>query len=699
LYFAVIQLAAPHTSAIFRGVRMKTPQPVPLYDLNCDGSDQTWLHSSEKQNAQQGELNSPVIDTASHCLMIRNTLCTVLEQTKSAYCFAAFINMSNNTLAHLFMSNGIDFISQRTDNTNFKKFWEEAFLRNEPVIENNLPVQCTISTNNEQFRIFRYASIPVQNQNSTIIFILFNKESDYSENDTLAATLCIEELVIGIDFTPSRKHINENPLFNQILPALKESVIVTNLDGTILIINNAAQSLIGYSESEAAGMNIDMLLQATPAIYQQTDSIDTPDNWICTCTTREKSSITIEGKTIQMKDDPGTHSGYIHVFNTCTTGENSQAEQLMNSHRIESIGILAGGMAHDFNNYLTGIINFVNLAKFCTTSRQIELYLDNTLAIANDAQTLTKQFLKYSKNYESINKKVIIDRILKENISILFKGSNIKAELHIDDNLNFCNVDEDKISQLFGSLIINAREAMPEGGIIDITVKNEHVTRSEKMPYASGDYVSIQIRDNGCGMSQDVLNNLFKPYFTTKPRRSGLGLASAKIIAEYHQGYITVSSEVNAGSTFTVYLPIAKADKLETPSNEDKHTHGKILVMDDEYYIRQTSLELLKKKNFEVCTAIHGNEALNIYKQAFETGVPFDLVILDLTVPEGLGGMETLKKLEMINPDVKAIASSGYSDDPVIVHPEKYGFEASLAKPYNLNEFLNCITSVLSNEW
>lgn len=678
---------------------MKTPQSVPLYDLNFDGSDQAWLHSSDNQTAQPADLSSPIIDTASHWLMIRNTLCTVLEQTKSAYCFAAFINISNNTLAHLFMSNGIDFISQRTDNTNFRKFWEEAYLKNEPVIENSLPVQCTISTKNAQFRIFRYASIPVQNQNSTIIFILFNKDSDYSENDTLAATLCIEELVIGIDFTPNSKHINENLLFSQIIPVLKEAVIVTNLDGTILIINNAAQSLTGYSETEAAGMNLDTLLQAAPIICQNGCSGDTPDHWMCTCTTREKSSVAIEGKTLQMKDDQGAHSGYIHVFNASTSGGNTPNEQLINSHRTESIGILAGGMAHDFNNYLTGIINFVNLAKFCTTSRQIELYLDNTLAIANDAQTLTKQFLKYSKNYEPIYKKILIDRILKENISILFKGTNIKAELHIEDNLNFCNVDEDKISQLFGSLIINAREAMPEGGIIKISVKNEHITRSEKLPFASGDYISIQIRDNGCGMSQEILSNLFKPYFTTKPRRSGLGLASAMIIAESHQGYLTVSSEVNAGSTFTVYIPVANIMNLDTPLNEDNQSHGKILVMDDEYYIRQTSSELLKKKNFEVSTAIHGNEALQLYKQALDSGVPFDIVILDLTVPEGLGGMETLKKLEAINPDVKAIASSGYSDDPVIVQPGKYGFAASLAKPYNLNEFLSCITSVMSKDF
>ncbi len=675
---------------------MKTPQSVHVYDLNFDGNNVTCIGNLKNPIVNSADKSISTIDITLHWQLVRNTLCNVLEQTKSACCFAAFVNTNNHSLTHLFMSNGIDCISQRTDNANFKVFWEEAYLRNQPVMENSLSVQCTISTNNTQFRIFRYASIPVQDKNGTIIFILFNKASDYSENDTLATTLCIEELVIGINFTPGSSHINENPLFNQIMPALKEAVIVTNLDATILIINRAAQSLTGYSESEAAGMNIDTLLQTTPAVSQINRSEASPDRWICTCTTREKRSIAIDGKTIWMKDENGSHSGYIHVFNTSDPNLTSYNDKLITSHRVESIGVLAGGMAHDFNNYLTGIINFVNLAKFCTTSRQIELYLDNTLAIANDAQLLTKQFLKYSKNYEPVYKKILISSILNESISILFKGTNIKAELHVDENLNLCNVDEDKISQLFSSIIINAREAMPDGGIIDITVKNEFVDQSQQLPLAHGNYVTIQIRDNGCGMSPEIMENIFKPYFTTKLRRSGLGLASAMIIAENHHGYITASSEINAGSTFTVYLPVANTPNIDILSNEISHSRGKILVMDDEYYIRQTSTELLRKRNFEVCTAIQGNEAIELYKKALETGVPFDAVILDLTVPEGLGGMDTLRKLREINPEVKAIASSGYSDDPVIVQPKNYGFTASLAKPYNLNEFLNCITNVLS---
>jgi signal transduction histidine kinase/CheY-like chemotaxis protein len=489
---------------------------------------------------------------------------------------------------------------------------------------------------------------------------------------------------------------DENSLFDQIVQVLKESVIVTNPDGIILTMNSAAQSLTRYTEPDAAGMDISTLFQTGQTDVQINSANYFSDQWKCICKLQEEGPVAIEGRTIPLKDDHGTHCGYILVFTRSNTEETAHSEKLITSHRIESMGILAGGMAHDFNNYLTGIINFINLAKFCTTSRQIELYLDNTLAIANDAQSLTKQFLKYSTHYEPVLKKILISRIINENISILFKGTNIKADLHVDENLSLCNVDEDKIRQLFGAIITNAREAMPDGGSIEISIKNENISHSEHIPLASGNYVRIQIRDNGCGMSPEIIKNIFKPYFTTKPGRSGLGLASAMIIAESHHGYITATSEVNTGSAFTVYIPAARTLNINTPQNENGPSQGKILVMDDEYYIRQTSSELLKKKHFDVSTATQGNDAIELYKSAYDTGAPFDAVILDLTVPEGLGGIETLRKLSEINPDVKAIASSGYSDDPVIVQPEKYGFTASLAKPYNLNEFLNCITSVLS---
>jgi signal transduction histidine kinase/CheY-like chemotaxis protein len=505
---------------------------------------------------------------------IKNTLTKLIEWSQSKYCFAAFVDADTGTLAKLYMSNKENFVSQRTDNENFKKFWGDSYSKNEIIIENELQSQCTITCQSIRFRVSKYAAIPMHFMTGTIVIILFNKENDYDKNDLFV----IRQLL-------------ENPQSSE---------------------------------------------------------------------------------------------------------EMSFSERIINSQRSESMGLLAGGMAHDFNNYLTGILNFVTLAKLCTINRQIEQYLDNTIAIINNAQTLTKQFLRYSKNNEPTRKTFRIDQIIRDHNLILFSGTNISAQFHVDENLWSCNVDEGQICQLFGSIIINARDAMIDGGgVIEISARNENVSESEGLPVSNGKYVKIEIKDSGCGIPQDIINKIFSPFFSMKLKRTGLGLTSAIMIAQRHGGHITASSQEGSGSIFTIYLPAIDEEQSGHVSKESKETNGKILLMDDEGYIRLATSEILKRKNYEVVTATKGDEALELFKNACASELPFDVVILDLTVPDGMGGVETLKQLQVIDPDVKAIASSGYSDDPVISQPEKYGFTASLGKPYNLGEFLDLIKNVI----
>lgn len=524
---------------------------------------------------------------------LKTTLPDILQKTKSTYCFAAFIDTQTEDLTKLFLASMQNFAAQRIDNANFKKFWQESFTKYTSVIENTLPVYCTITSSDSSFRVVRYATVPTHFNNSMLIFILLNKDTDYTESDILETAQQMEN-------------------FKKVLELNQPS----------------------------------------------NDSVDTTN-----------------------------HQAIL-----------SLSERIINAQRIESIGVLSGGIAHDFNNYLTGILNFVNLAKLCTVSRQIEQYLDNTIAIINDAQKMTKQFLKYSKPGESSPTPLHIDKTLRDNISILLSGTNIRAELHVDDNLWQCNADVSQIEQMFASIIINAREAMPEGGFINIAITNEHITTSETLPLPEGNYVKIQVTDNGCGIPSEIQSKVFSSYFTTKFGRSGFGLTSAMMIAKNHKGHITMSSEVNTGSVFTVYLPSAVTPANGSSSSNDQGARGKILLMDDEYFIRHTASEILKKKNFSVVTATQGHEAVELFKNAHFSEAPFDVVILDLTVPDGMGGIETLKKLAEIDPEVKAIASSGYSDDPVISEPEKYGFSGSLGKPYNLNEFINAIKDVIFRE-
>ncbi len=218
----------------------------------------------------------------------------------------------------------------------------------------------------------------------------------------------------------------------------------------------------------------------------------------------------------------------------------------------------------------------------------------------------------------------------------------------------------------------------PTAGFINIFISIEQIATSQTIPLPEGNYIKIQITDNGCGIPSEIQNKIFSSYFTTKSGRSGFGLTSAMMIAKNHKGHITMSSDVNTGTVFSIYLPSAETPTGSLSSSDEQRAKRKILLMDDEYFIRQTASEILKKKNFNVVTATQGHEAVELFKNAHLSEAPFDVVILDLTVPDGMGGIETLKKLAEIDPEVKAIASSGYSDDPVISQPEKYGFAGSL---------------------
>jgi signal transduction histidine kinase/CheY-like chemotaxis protein len=370
-------------------------------------------------------------------------------------------------------------------------------------------------------------------------------------------------------------------------------------------------------------------------------------------------------------------------------------ERITNAQKLESIGILAGGMAHDFNNFLTGLLNYVNLAKLCTVSQQVIRYLDNAMHLIDDAQNLTRQFLHYSK-YTKPNKSVInINLFVKNNLTLMLSGTNIRSELNIDPELWSCEADEGQLNQVLGCLIINAREAMPDGGIISISAHNYSAPESNKLDLKPGNYVMLTISDTGHGITDDIKNKIFEPFFSTKPKGSGLGLTSVVAIMKNHEGHIDFVSDTPNGTTFTMYLPAYRNDTINNTS-ESNSSDIKILLMDDEHFIRHATSKLLKLKNYNVDTASNGEEAINLYKDALVSKAPYSMVILDLTIPDGLGGRETLKELLKLDPEVNAIASSGYSDDPVMSQPQNFGFKASLCKPYRLEEFLILIKNVSS---
>jgi putative nucleotidyltransferase with HDIG domain len=371
--------------------------------------------------------------------------------------------------------------------------------------------------------------------------------------------------------------------------------------------------------------------------------------------------------------------------------EKQQMEkEILRAQKLESIGIIAGGIAHDFNNILTAISGNVSLAKmYVKPGEKAFEKLTQAEKAAFRAKDLTRQLLTFSKKGGAPDKTTIsIAELAKDSAGFALRGSNVRLKFSLPDDLSLVDVDEGQINQVINNLIINADQAMPEGGTIWLTAENVTVGQQNSSPLKEGKYVKVTIKDQGVGIPKAAISKIFDPYFTTKPKGSGLGLATAYSIIKKHEGYINVESELNSGTTFFIYLPASQKESV-TLKDEEKKPHGgkgKILIMDDEKEIRDLVGEMLESIGYEVEFAIDGTEAIQTYKLAKKSKNLFDVVIIDLTVPGGMGGRDAIQKLREIDPEVRAIVSSGYTNDPVMIDFKKYGFSDVIAKPYKLAE-------------
>ncbi len=304
------------------------------------------------------------------------------------------------------------------------------------------------------------------------------------------------------------------------------------------------------------------------------------------------------------------------------------------------------------------------------------------------AKDLTQQLLTFSKGGAPVKKTTALTGLLRDSASFSLRGSNVRCKLSIPDDLWHVEVDEGQINQVINNLIINADQAMPEGGTIRVMAENITLSDQYVLPLKSGNYIKISIEDQGVGIPKEHLSKIFAPYFSTKNEGSGLGLAISFSIIKNHDGYISVASQLGIGTTFYIYLPASQKEILIIQDDEESPIVGKgrVLIMDDEDSVRDVAGEMLKSIGYEVEFARDGDEAIELYKKAKELGQPFDAVILDLTVPGGMGGKEAVRKLIELDPKVKAVVSSGYSTDPVMADFRQYGFKSIVAKPYMVKE-------------
>jgi PAS domain S-box-containing protein len=373
--------------------------------------------------------------------------------------------------------------------------------------------------------------------------------------------------------------------------------------------------------------------------------------------------------------------------------------QLQQAQKLESVGILAGGIAHDFNNILTTILGNVSLAKSQITPADelFDLLSEAEMASAR-AQTLTRQLMTFAKGDAPVKETASIKDILKESSSFVLRGSKSDCEFSIAENLWPAEVDVGQISQVINNIVINANQAMPKGGIIQVAAENLIIEDKHGLPGKPGRYVRISITDQGVGIAQKHFFNIFDPYFTTKQEGSGLGLATAYSIIKRHDGHITVESRLGVGTTFHIYLPASEKAVPQKEKGRLIKGRGRILMMDDEAPLRKMIGRMLKNLGYESEFAKDGAEAIRMVKEAKEAEKPYDAVILDLTVPGGMGGKEAINKLLEIDPEVKAIVSSGYSDDPVLANFQKYGFKGMMPKPFESLSLSKVLHEVLQGK-
>lgn len=470
-------------------------------------------------------------------------------------------------------------------------------------------------------------------------------------------------------------------------------------NGHFLYVNRAWRETFGYGEDKLVTLTIyDIIAHDCIAhcsdIFQQALSEGAVPKFESVFLAGDGRRITVEGS-VRCKYDGGKPVSIQCILRDITAQKKMETE-LFRVQKLESLGVLAGGIAHDFNNALTGIQGYISLAEMKFGKEEPEWFEEIEKA-AIHAKGLTQQLLTFSKGGEPVRKILSLDTLIKNHARLALRGSNAAIDFHFAGDLWSIYADEGQIVQVFNNLLINAKQSMPSGGSIRITAENMLIGTDEGFPLESGNYISVLVKDSGTGIPAENIHKIFDPYFSTKKDGHGLGLAVTYSIIKNHNGYISVQSEIGIGTTFSVYLPASKEQPLRSFTEKEEHVHGKgrILIMDDDKTIQKVAGAMLEKIGYSVAIAHDGSEALMLYSKEKDSSNPFDAVIIDLTVPGGMGGRETIEKLLEIDPAVNAIVSSGYYTDPIMANFTEYGFKAVLPKPYEINQLSKGLQEII----
>lgn len=484
--------------------------------------------------------------------------------------------------------------------------------------------------------------------------------------------------------------------FEVILETMLEGIIETAGKGRIIYANRTAKALIELPEEEILGMSFVSLFRESDrdTVRECIESLENTPKILS-----GDSLVMLSGKQVSLKllPIPNKAGAAIIILNDITQQKQMEA-QLEQARKMEAVGVLAGGIAHDFNNILTAVIGNISLGKLCTPQgSNVMDRLDAAEKAALRAKSLTQQLLTFAKGGSPVKRLLYLPECIEENTKLAVRGSNVRCEFNLAEDTWPVEADEGQIAQVVSNLVINAGQAMPEGGNLAISSKNVIFDRPPFPSLPAGKYVKISFQDNGIGIAAENLPKIFDPYFSTRGVGSGFGLATAYSIIRRHGGHITVDSEYGSGTTFHIFLPASERSLKRSEQPGLPAGKGRVLVMDDDETVREVLGKMLGFIGYDVCFASDGNEAIKVYQEELENHHAFDAVILDLTIPGGMGGKETIHQLLNIDRNVKAIVCSGYSNDPILSEYHEFGFKGVITKPCMIQELSQVLREVTEN--
>ncbi len=551
----------------------------------------------------------------------------------------------------------------------------------------------------------------VKKDNSTLSMQVLRIGNAYKTFDNLKFDLMVmRDITEYINI--KNKQQEENEKLNNILNNINIGVILIDENNKIESLNSIAENIIGINNP--VNRKINKLFSLTDRYTNESFKIQIPrylDNknesiqnksLILEKKNSEKRKVLYSISSIRMNNSVKI-KGAVIVLQDITYKEKME-EELAKQEKLKSIGVLAGGIAHDFNNFLTSILGSIMLAKDTNNVSELKLLLQESENAINRAVSLTKQLMTFSKGDEP--KREVVDNLdilLNEYITFALRGSNIKVNYEkSEDKIWNCEIDKNQISQVIHNIVINAKQAMLYGGELFCKIENFEFFQDEyffKHKMLKGKYIKITIKDTGIGIKEENLKNIFDPYFTTKETGTGLGLSITYSIIKKHNGEIIVTSEEGEGTEIIIFLPITNKKfhlkKKNVTNKKLENIKLTVLIMDDEEMILKILSRIIEKEGHSVIKSKTGEEAYSIYNEYFLLNKHIDLVITDLTIPNGMGGEELAQKILKLDENAKIIVSSGYYNSPVISNYHDYGFKASLQKPYKINEVKEAIFNAI----